>query len=99
MDEAQGLELTEGNIETVLDEIRPYLVGKTVCAANDALPNLAMPLLQMHLSMPNGGGMQSHRDCSSLNRMGQKAMCRGDRGIQRCSQSAESLCLSALLEH
>lgn len=27
MDESQGLELTEGNIETVLDEIRPYLVG------------------------------------------------------------------------
>ncbi|CAK0782097.1 NifU-like protein 2, chloroplastic [Coccomyxa viridis] len=27
MDEDQGLELTEGNIETVLDEIRPYLVG------------------------------------------------------------------------
>jgi hypothetical protein len=28
MDEEQGLELTEGNIETVLDEIRPYLVGE-----------------------------------------------------------------------
>ena len=28
MDEDQGLELTEGNIETVLDEIRPYLVGE-----------------------------------------------------------------------
>lgn len=28
MDENQGLELTEGNIETVLDEIRPYLVGE-----------------------------------------------------------------------
>ena len=28
MDENHGLELTEGNIETVLDEIRPYLVGK-----------------------------------------------------------------------
>lgn len=31
MDEDQGLELTEGNIETVLDEIRPYLVGKFGC--------------------------------------------------------------------
>ncbi len=28
MDENQGLELTAGNIETVLDEIRPYLVGQ-----------------------------------------------------------------------
>ncbi len=28
MDEDTGLELTEDNIETVLDEIRPYLVGK-----------------------------------------------------------------------
>lgn len=27
MDENQGMELTEDNIETVLDEIRPYLVG------------------------------------------------------------------------
>lgn len=27
MDEDTGLELTEDNIETVLDEIRPYLVG------------------------------------------------------------------------
>ena len=36
MDESQGLELTEGNIETVLDEIRPYLVGKRQrsCAAH-----------------------------------------------------------------
>lgn len=41
MDEAQGLELTEGNIETVLDEIRPYLVGKTICAADVVLPNKA----------------------------------------------------------
>ena len=39
MDESQGLELTEGNIETVLDEIRPYLVGKTICAASGVLPN------------------------------------------------------------
>ena len=31
MDEDQGLELTEGNIETVLDEIRPYLVGELSC--------------------------------------------------------------------
>ena len=31
MDEDQGLELTEGNIETVLDEIRPYLVGELGC--------------------------------------------------------------------
>ena len=31
MDEDQGLELTEGNIETVLDEIRPYLVGEPSC--------------------------------------------------------------------
>ena len=28
MDEEQGLELNEENIETVLDEIRPYLVGE-----------------------------------------------------------------------
>ena len=28
MDEEQGLELSEDNIETVLDEIRPYLVGE-----------------------------------------------------------------------
>lgn len=28
MDEDTGLELTEDNIETVLDEIRPYLVGE-----------------------------------------------------------------------
>jgi hypothetical protein len=27
MDEQMGLELTEDNLETVLDEIRPYLVG------------------------------------------------------------------------
>ncbi len=27
-DEAMGLELTEDNIEDVLDEIRPYLVGE-----------------------------------------------------------------------
>ena len=33
MDESQGLELTEGNIETVLDEIRPYLVGKSFCCS------------------------------------------------------------------
>lgn len=47
MDENQGLELTEGNIETVLDEIRPYLVGQSFCQAcgittlkqrGDALP-------------------------------------------------------------
>lgn len=35
MDESQGLELTEDNIETVLDEIRPYLVGKKCLAAHD----------------------------------------------------------------
>ena len=28
MDENQGMELNEDNIETVLDEIRPYLVGR-----------------------------------------------------------------------
>lgn len=28
MDENMGLDLTEDNIEDVLDEIRPYLVGK-----------------------------------------------------------------------
>ena len=27
MDEQTGLELTEENLESVLDEIRPYLVG------------------------------------------------------------------------
>lgn len=27
MDEQKGLELTEDNLESVLDEIRPYLVG------------------------------------------------------------------------
>jgi Fe-S cluster biogenesis protein NfuA len=27
MDEVQGLDLTEENVETTLDEIRPYLVG------------------------------------------------------------------------
>lgn len=31
MDEAQGLQLTEENIELVLDEIRPYLVGEVLC--------------------------------------------------------------------
>lgn len=30
MDEDTGLELTEDNIETVLDEIRPYLVGELI---------------------------------------------------------------------
>ena len=28
-DDNQGMELTEDNIETVLDEIRPYLVGES----------------------------------------------------------------------
>ena len=28
MDEQTGLDLTEQNVETVLDEIRPYLIGK-----------------------------------------------------------------------
>ncbi len=28
MEEQQGLQLTEANIELVLDEIRPYLVGE-----------------------------------------------------------------------
>jgi len=92
MDEAQGLELTEGNIETVLDEIRPYLVGKTICAANGMLL-ISRAFADMHFNMPNGGGMQSQGNCRSLNKMGQKARCRRDRGIQRCSQSAESLCL------
>lgn len=27
MDEQTGLDLTEDNVETVLDEIRPYLIG------------------------------------------------------------------------
>jgi Fe-S cluster biogenesis protein NfuA len=27
MEEVEGLELTEANVETTLDEIRPYLVG------------------------------------------------------------------------
>jgi hypothetical protein len=29
MEEDKGLQLTEDNIELVLDEIRPYLVGET----------------------------------------------------------------------
>ena len=37
--------------------------------------------------------MQSLGNCRNLNRMGQKAMSRRDRGIQRCSQGAESLYL------
>ena len=28
MDEQTGLDLTEDNVETVLDEIRPYLIGQ-----------------------------------------------------------------------
>ena len=37
MDESQGLELTDGNIETVLDEIRPYLVGKRPSASCNSI--------------------------------------------------------------
>lgn len=29
MDEQTGLELTDENVETVLDEIRPYLIGES----------------------------------------------------------------------
>ena len=35
MDEDTGLELTEDNIETVLDEIRPYLVGEPMFSPFD----------------------------------------------------------------
>lgn len=34
MDEDESLPLTEENIETVLDEIRPYLVGEPVPSIN-----------------------------------------------------------------
>ena len=42
MDEDQGLQLTEENVEKVLDEIRPYLVGERFPAIPDPhhLPSL-----------------------------------------------------------
>ena len=61
-EENQGMELTEDNVETVLDEIRPYLVGEQphlplppldsgACSAAallaDALIQAALPLLHI----------------------------------------------------
>jgi len=38
MEEAQGLLLTEENIELVLDEIRPYLVGEKPVPQTNQIP-------------------------------------------------------------
>ena len=40
MDDEQGLQLTEENIELVLDEIRPYLVGESPEPHGKFLPAL-----------------------------------------------------------
>ena len=48
MDEVTGLELTEENVEDVLDEIRPYLVGAGGGAIE--LEEVDGPIVKVHLS-------------------------------------------------
>ena len=50
-----GLELTEGNVETVLDEIRPYLVGTG--GGGLELVSLDGPLVKVRITGPAAGVM------------------------------------------
>ena len=55
MDDAAGLELTDANVETVLDEIRPYLVG----TGGGGLDLVALdgPLVKVRITGPAAGVM------------------------------------------
>ena len=48
MEEMEGLDLTEENVENVLDEIRPYLVGAGGGAIE--LEEIDGPIVKVHLS-------------------------------------------------
>lgn len=55
MDEVMGLELTEENIEKVLDEIRPYLVGTG--GGELEFVSIEEPIVKVRLSGPAAGVM------------------------------------------
>lgn len=54
-DESMGLELNEGNIELVLDEMRPYLVGAG--GGELELDSIEEPIVKVRLSGPAAGIM------------------------------------------
>ena len=50
MDEQMGLELNEANLDSVLDEIRPYLVGARQHERRLVVINTKMGLFRLHNS-------------------------------------------------
>ena len=68
MDENVGMDLTEENVETVLDEIRPYLVGVPclLCKALQCQPTSKPPWGHdtSLLSLPCFGPIAIQADCN-----------------------------------
>ena len=75
MDENVGMDLTEENVETVLDEIRPYLIGVPclLCTALQCQPTLNLPgvMTQASLAYRALGQLRSRRTATAATELKQ----------------------------